>query len=171
MTIEMKYDSFNYERQCVIESMSDVFYSAIYQRNFEIFDFTEKIMKTDLFDRFPYDLSLFSQSPLYVIECLEKDELSAELLPIKTYDYKNESEKKYVADVAEWVGYMLISWVMADEIKGIDILEKYDIEAVISSYERLHCMGISAAIDEIKNDFQKDKNLHSFENIDISVSK
>ena len=102
---------------------------------------------------------------------MEKDELPQKSLPIKIYDYKNDVERNYVANSAEWVGYMLISWVMADEIKGVDILKKYDIEAVISSYERLHCMSISAAINEIKNDFQKDKNLHSFENIDISVSK
>lgn len=61
MTIDMRYDSFNYERQCVIQTMSDVFYSAIIQRSFDIFDFTNKLLSTDLFDRYPYDLSLFLQ--------------------------------------------------------------------------------------------------------------
>ena len=157
MTIEMKYDSFDYERICVIEAMSAVFYSAIYQKKFDIFDFTHKILSTDLFDRFPYDLSLFSQSPLYVIECLEMDELPPTMFPIKKHNYKNDAEKRYISKVSEWVGYMLASWIMIDKISGKDILEKYDIDGIINSYERLHCMSISAAIFEIKSDFLKIK--------------
>ena len=168
MTIEMRYDSFDYERICVIEAMSAVFYSAIYQKKFDIFDFTHKILSTDLFDRFPYDLSLFSQSPLYVIECLETDEFPATMTPIKKYNYKSDDEKRYISNVSEWVGYMLASWIMIDKISGKDILEKYDIDSVINSYERLHCMSISAAIFEIKSDFLKTKETDSLSKNDIS---
>lgn len=144
-----KYYELNNERTEIVKAMADIFEFAVSEMKYNVFSFTEILLKSDVFDRFPYDFSLFSQSPKYVINVLIKEENKESILMNK----KMMEDINYWTETAYWFGYMVESWAIVDNIKGIDLLNKYDVKEIILSYPRLHCMSITAAVNEAKSDF------------------
>ena len=56
----------------------------------------------------------------------------------------------YDSDVAYWMGYLLLSWHVQDDISGTKLLETYSLNYMYNNYDVLHTTSIGYAIDMIK---------------------
>lgn len=138
----------------IVEAMAYVFEYAVKKYHYNLLDFTQKFLQSDVFDRFHEDISLFSQSPLYVVEhFLREEKVNVKL----NEESPGKLSLKDSANAGHWLGYVLCTWHIVDEITGKEILEKYDVEMIILDYFPLHCTSVSLAIDEIKREYTREK--------------
>lgn len=137
----------------VVIAMGDVLRYAVKDYDYNLADFTNKFLLSNTFNEFLKDDSLNCQSPLYVIERFLKESN----VKIKKLENNGKKLSKYESlEPAYWLGNILCTWGIVDEISGKDILEKYDIEMIIIDYERLHVTSMSLAIDQIKREYTRE---------------
>lgn len=122
-------------------------------------DFAHKILSAKICDEYYEDMTIFCQSPMFIFEVLENEQLTQEQLPIKTIDYEKEGiDIDYMVETGMWFGWLILSWKVKDEISGQYILDNYNIDAIIQDYDYLHTLSISAAVYIIKDEYKKIAN-------------
>lgn len=101
-------------------------------------------VSSDVFEHImDWDVAVVSQSRYYI----------AQLCAEEFGDNVRESEAhtEYTDDLF-WLGYLLTRWCQIENIKGRDIANEYDLDAIYWEYETLHTLSIESAIDHIKED-------------------
>ena len=137
----------------IVMGMGDVFDYAVDICDYNLADFTNKFLASKTFDEFLRNDSLNCQSPLYVID----EFLRLSGVEVKKLESNEKKLSKYESlKTAYWLGNILCTWGIVDEISGKDILKKYDIEMIIIDYERLHVTSMSLAIDQIKKEYTRE---------------
>lgn len=103
-TLIMK-DDYSDIRHALCASMGMMFERVVDQK--DLIDFSLRFFKSDVYKRYPDDWTIFSQSPLYVLQ-LFKEELQEKTG--KSYDTLIKQSDKYEKDVAYWFGFLITDW-------------------------------------------------------------
>lgn len=98
-------DDYSDIRHALCASMGMMFERVVDQK--DLIDFSLRFFKSDVCKRYPDDWTIFSQSPLYVLQ-LFKEELQEKTG--KSYDTLIKQSDKYEKDVAYWFGFLITDW-------------------------------------------------------------
>ncbi len=98
-------DDYSDIRHALCASMGMMFERVVDQK--DLIDFSLRFFKSDVYKRYPDDWTIFSQSPLYVLQ-LFKEELQEKTG--KSYDTLIKQNDKYEKDVAYWFGFLITDW-------------------------------------------------------------
>lgn len=88
--------------------------------------------------------TIFCQSYLYHYNNLVKQ------ISIPMYPKYNMNE-----DAMYWMGYILTYWMFLTGISAKEIIDFYDLTAILEQYDVLHTMSNKVAIDIIKKNYSK----------------
>ncbi len=94
-------------------------FEAAYKDGAELIDFTEKVLRTDAFNNFRNDPTLFSQAPRYILEIMAEETADD---PVK---YGRPHKDYRFIERAEWVGFMLMYWQLHHGESGRQIADNY----------------------------------------------
>lgn len=120
-------------------------FEAAAKNGADLCSFADVFLRSEVFERYFTDLTVFSQSPLYVLELFE-DERHPEIKPA----WREESE------VAYWFGYLFAAWHLDTGISGHEIADCYDMQDIWDSYDPLHTQAIEYAFETIREGYRKD---------------
>lgn len=91
------------------------------------------------------DVSLFSQAKSYIIRTFMEEG--------KKQFEAGKSDRMFSDDALFWIGYLITYWCLEYQESAKNIMNNYDLENMLYSYETLHTISVKAAIDKIKEDY------------------
>ena len=130
----------------IIRAFATMCDTAVALYHLDIIDLFEHLLKTDVFEEFMDLMGVYSQADTYIYHCFEEEFKT----PVKEKNYDDELMYMYDSDVAYWMGYLLLSWHVQDDISGTKLLETYSLNYMYNNYDVLHTTSIGYAIDMIK---------------------
>ena len=92
--------------------------------------------------------TVICQSSTYYLNSLKN-----EIEPFSHTGYKMDEEVMY------WMGYTLTYWMYMAGITGKEICERYNLAEILSQYDILHTMSVTAAIKTIEKNYTTAKVL------------
>ena len=130
-------DDYSDIRQGLCRSMGMMFERVAEQK--DLIDFSLLFFKSDVYRRYPDDWTIFSQSPLYVLE-LFKEELLEKEGP--SYDALIRDSNRYEKDIAYWFGFLVTDWRVE---YGIDpsSFTRDNLTWLYLNYETMHSQSCS----------------------------
>ncbi len=130
----------------IVRAFAGAVQCAYEQYGLDICDYLIGLFKTDIFNRFEEEHTVYVQG-YHCIAGILLDEVKKLGITVKQGD-DNPGD----APVAYWMGYLFMYWKLLEHEMGNNFL-KYDLEGIYWSYESLHTMSIPAAIDSIKLEY------------------
>ena len=62
-------------------------------------------------------------------------------------------------DIMYWCGYIFSSWMYIRDIHWNILVDKYEIENIIASYDTLHTLSVKTAIEYCEENYNRTKNI------------
>lgn len=116
----------------------------------DIIDFSLYFFKSEVYERYLDDWTIFSQSPLYVLQ-LFKEEI--ETTKKSTYDLFIKKNTRKEEDIAYWLGFLITDWRIDYEYDPKS-LTKDNLIWLYLNYETLHTQSCKYVYEV----FQEERN-------------
>lgn len=140
-----------YEQRGVMISFAHTLEAAVERYKYNLKDFIEKCISTDIFHDFLDDFTMYIQEGTYIAARITEELEAKDIHILLATDFEREIMLA-VKEAAYWVGYLMVYWRYMEQIPPEEFL-KYDFDEIIWSYEVLHTQGIEYAIDFIKREY------------------
>lgn len=111
----------------------------IIKKEYDIVDFFDKFIESNISIRFFNDGSVFSQAYLYIMEVILEE------LPVIK---KNKDAKLYDVPLAFWMGYIVSEYIQLGNDKDI-LIKNNTFKWLYDGYETLHTQSVGYVIDLI----------------------
>lgn len=146
--------------------LGDTFSASLFEYHLDPYDFISKVMLSSVFEHFTEDYTIYSQSPLYIVEKLmdEWEYKKDSIQKLNDYDYdlfsKNSS---YWKESLYWFGYFLLYWKESKHLDGSKMLQ-YDWENVFESANVLHTQDLDYVVN-LMDEIYDQKHIKEMEDI------
>ncbi len=135
----------------IVRAFAGAVRSAYEQYKLDICDYLSKAFTTDIFNDFENEHTIYTQGAHCIAgKILEEVDMGGKTVKPLEEDVSLEGD----IPVAYWMGYLFMYWKIMCKTTGKYFLE-FDIEDIYWSYESLHTMSISAAINKIENEYKR----------------
>ena len=126
------------------------------KKKYILTDFVKNFITSDIFKRYPTDMTLYSQAPKYVLAKFEKEMIAKNIqTPTSLGMDPLDAEK------AEWIGEMFVWWQQTDDEFPYSKLKDIDYKWLCDGVGILSMQDYDNAINDILHHLerQKEKNI------------
>ncbi len=133
----------------IVRAFAGAVRSAFVDYGFDICDFLQKVLKTEMFNNFEEEHTVYTQGA-HCIAGKIMEQFTEKVKPADPTTIAGD------APVAYWMGYLLMYWKLYKGVGG-DYLSKIDLEGVYWAYDAYHTVSIQNAIERIEEEFIRER--------------
>ncbi len=134
-----------FDKLMLAEKIGKILAYAVKEKKYNRYELIQKWLSSETYDEtVNFVVYLCSQTKTYILSQFEQE--IADNLP------SIDENSPFYEDDLYWFGYLTAYWFFIDNTTGREIVDKYNINHILDSFEILHTLDIRTAIDKIKED-------------------
>jgi len=135
-----------------MKSFARTLVAAVDKYQYDLKDFIEKAVTTNIFADYLDDYTMYIQEGTYIAARISEELKRRGETICKASELQSQTPLA-TNETAYWIGYLMLYWRYMEQVTPTSFL-KYNFEEIIWAFDVLHTQSVEYAIEIIKEEYQ-----------------